>query len=131
MHDAAGRVAPASAAPMDRWSVYMVRCRDGALYTGVATDVRRRIGEHTHAGGKGAKALRGRGPLRLVLQRAVGSRGLALRIEGAIKRLPKARKEDLIAQKNLIERLIERARARLSASSSAPKSLVDRDEVSL
>ena len=79
-----------------RWSVYVVRCRDGALYTGIATDVRRRIAEHGRKRGRGAKSLRGRGPLRLVFQKVIGSRGLALRVEHAIKRLPKAEKEELI-----------------------------------
>src|SRR5882672_1093711 len=93
----AGRRKPAPGSLTARWSVYVVRCRDGALYTGIATDVRRRIAEHVQAGGKGAKSLRGRGPLRLVLQRVIGPRGLALRVESRVKKLPKARKEKLIA----------------------------------
>jgi len=88
-----------------------VRRRDGALYTGIATDVRRRIAEHAGVRGRGAKSLRGRGPLRLVLQRVIGSRGLALRVEGTIKKLPKARKEELIVQKVMVERLIHLARS--------------------
>jgi len=96
-----------------RWSVYVVRCHDGALYTGIATDVRRRIGEHAQKKGKGAKSLRGRGPLHLVFQRAIGSRGLALRVEGTIKKLPKARKEELIVREIMVDRLIELARAGL------------------
>jgi putative endonuclease len=87
-----------------------VRCRDGALYTGIATDVRHRIAEHARRRGRGAKSLRGRGPLHLVFQRAVGSHGLALRVERAIKRLPKARKEELIVEKTRIDRLIDLAR---------------------
>src|SRR2546427_2186880 len=93
-----------------RWSVYVVRRRDGALYTGIATDVRRRIAEHAWKTGKGAKSLRGRGPLHLVFQRVIGSRGLALRVEGAIKRLPKARKEELVVQETILDRLIRLAR---------------------
>jgi len=96
------------------WSVYVVRCRDGALYTGIATDVRRRIAEHAQRRGSGAKSLRGRGPFQLVFQRAVGSRGLALRVEGAIKRLPKARKEELIVREIIVDRLVELARAGLA-----------------
>ena len=83
------------AGPAPRWSVYVVRCRDGALYTGIATDVRRRLRQHR--AGKGAKALRGRGPLRLLLARAVGDRGVAQVVEAAIKRLRKAQKERLLA----------------------------------
>jgi len=94
-----------------RWSVYVVRCRDGALYTGIATDVRRRIAEHARRRGKGAKSLRGRGPLHLVFQRVIGSRGLALRVERTIKKLPKARKEELIVQEVVVDRLIHLARS--------------------
>ena len=82
------------AGPAPRWSVYVVRCRDGALYTGIAVDVRRRLLQHR--AGKGAKALRGRGPLQLLLCRAVGDRGVAQVVEAAIKRLRKAQKERLL-----------------------------------
>jgi len=94
---------------MPRWHVYLVRCRDGALYTGIATDVSRRLAEHEQGAGKGAKYLRGKGPLRLVLNKAVGRRGLALRVEARIKRLPKARKEELIGQDALIGRIVTQA----------------------
>jgi putative endonuclease len=82
--------------PESRWSVYMLRCADGSLYTGIATDVPRRVAEHG-AGAKGAKYLRGRGPLKLVFERAVGDRSLATRAELRIKRLSKDAKEALIA----------------------------------
>jgi putative endonuclease len=77
------------------WFVYLVRCRDGSLYTGVASDVERRLREHSEGGRRGARYLRGRGPLRLVFRLAVGNRGRALRVERRIKRLPKAGKERL------------------------------------
>jgi putative endonuclease len=80
------------------WSVYIVRCGDGTLYTGIALDVRRRIAQHARAAGQGAKYLRGRGPLRLVFARRVGSRGGALRAEHRIKRLPRTRKEELLVK---------------------------------
>jgi putative endonuclease len=86
------------------WSVYMVRCRDGALYTGIACDVERRFAEHQ--AGKGAKYLRGRGGLDLVFQQRVGSRGRALKIERAVKRLPKQRKEALAASGCGVEALL-------------------------
>ncbi|HEV8701602.1 MAG TPA: GIY-YIG nuclease family protein [Candidatus Polarisedimenticolia bacterium] len=82
---------------MAQWSVYVVRCGDGTLYTGIATNIRRRLAEHARHDGRGAKYVRGRGPLRLVFVRAVGTRGMALQIESRIKKLPKARKEALIA----------------------------------
>src|SRR2546425_7525223 len=95
-----------------RWSVYVVRRRDGALYTGIAVDVRRRIAEHARKRGKGAKSLRGRGPLHLVFQRAIGSRWLALRGEGANKKPPKARKEEVIVRENLFYRQVDGGRGR-------------------
>jgi putative endonuclease len=95
---------------LDDWHVYMIRCRDGTLYTGVATDVDRRFAQHREARGPSAKYLRGRGPLELVLRHEVGDRGLALRVERRIKRLPKARKERLVTQSDLVARLIDDAR---------------------
>ena len=76
------------------WSVYLVRCGDGALYTGIATDVGRRLAEHS--AGRGAKFLRGRGPLSLVFERGVADHGTALRMEYAVKQLSRQRKEALI-----------------------------------
>ena len=76
------------------WSLYMVRDGAGRLYTGISTDVTRRLAEHQ--AGKGARALRGRGPLQLVWQRSVGEQSLALRLEYRLKQWPKARKEALI-----------------------------------
>lgn len=92
-----------------RWYVYLLRCRNGALYTGITTDVARRLAEHREAKGKGAKYLRGKEPLHLVFKRAIGSKGLALSVEGCIKRLSKARKEALIEQDDMIEQIIARA----------------------
>lgn len=89
------------------WHVYIVRCRTGTLYTGIATNVRRRIGEHGQRAGKGAKYLRGKGPLTLVLDRAVGTHSLALRVECRIKKLTKARKEQLVARKSLFNRILK------------------------
>jgi putative endonuclease len=76
------------------YSVYLVRCRDGSLYTGIATNVSRRLSEHEE-GKKGAKYLRGKGPLQLVYQREIGNRSLATRIEHRIKQLPSTEKQDL------------------------------------
>ncbi|MFT5050133.1 MAG: putative endonuclease [Chlamydiales bacterium] len=92
------------------WSVYLIRCGDGSLYTGIATDVARRLEQHTASDGKGAKYLRGRGPLEVVLQHAVGGRGLALRVEGRIKKLPRAEKELLVAGTRGVEPIVASAR---------------------
>ena len=87
------------------YSVYLVRCRDGSLYTGIAKDVSRRIVAHEQ-GRSGAKYLRGKGPLELVFQRPIGDRGLAQRIEHRIKCLPRAEKEDLQQLPKRIDTLI-------------------------
>ncbi len=97
-----------------QWSVYLVRCSDGSLYTGIATDVSRRLAEHAQEKGKGAKYLRGKGPLRLVLVRSIGSRALALRVEMHIKRLSKPQKEELIEQEVMVDQIVELAEAHLA-----------------
>ena len=74
----------------------MVRCRDGSLYTGIATDVSRRIEEH-RGGRIGSRYLRGRAPLDLAAQWPVGDRSLASRVEHRIKRMSRAEKESLLA----------------------------------
>ncbi len=79
------------------WHLYIVRCADGSLYTGVAVDVARRIAEHRAGASRAARYLRGRGPLALALSHPVGSRAQALRLERAVKALPKRRKEALVA----------------------------------
>ncbi|MEZ6014916.1 MAG: GIY-YIG nuclease family protein [Planctomycetota bacterium] len=90
----------------DRWSVYLVRRIDHALYTGIALDVERRFA--AHCAGRGAKALRGRGPLELVAQRVVGERSLALRVEHEIKALTKSDKEALVASERRLAAFVSR-----------------------
>jgi len=87
------------------YSLYLVRCRDGTLYTGIATDVRRRLSEHGGKG-RGAKYLRGRGPLELVFEYAVGDRRLASRVERLVKQLPRLQKERLVADPEQLTRLV-------------------------
>lgn len=77
-----------------RWSVYMVRTATGLLYTGISTDPLRRLRQHQS--GKGARALRGKGPLTLAWQQDVGEKSAALRIEYRLKQQPKSFKEQLI-----------------------------------
>jgi putative endonuclease len=89
------------------WYVYMVRCRDGSLYTGITTDVARRFTEHRKNSGTGAKYLRGRGPLLLVFQQKIGSRSLALSVENRVKKLSRVRKENLIKTGIRIDRIIK------------------------
>jgi putative endonuclease len=85
--------------PPDRWFVYLARCADGSLYTGIARNVAERIAAHD--AGKGAKYTRGRGPLMLCAVRRCLSKGDALRLELAVKALPRAAKEALTVQRKL------------------------------
>ena len=76
------------------WSVYILRCADGTLYTGVTTDVAKRL--KVHQSGKGAKYTRGRGPLELVYREGCPDKGAALKRELAIKALSRDEKLKLI-----------------------------------
>ncbi len=76
------------------WYLYILRCGDGSLYTGITTDVERRF--KTHCQGKGAKYTRGRGPLTLAYRETCGSHSQALKRELKIKALPRQEKEKLL-----------------------------------
>jgi predicted GIY-YIG superfamily endonuclease len=78
------------------WFVYMVRCRDGSLYTGIARDVERRVAEHNGCDGTGAKYTRARRPVELVYRESLASRSAAAKREHAIKALSKLQKEALV-----------------------------------
>lgn len=79
--------------------VYIVRCKDGSLYTGYTTDVKERL--ITHNSGKGAKYTRSRLPVSLVYYKRVDSKSMALRLEARIKKLTKKEKEALVKAFNL------------------------------
>ena len=99
--DACAPPAPTAPDPGARtrtWELYVLRRADGALYTGISTDVERRLREHSGAGMRGARSLRARGPLVLAYRVVVGTRALALRAESRVKALPKSRKEALVAE---------------------------------
>ena len=81
------------------WKLYMLRCRDGSLYTGITTDVEKRL--EAHRSGKGAKYTRGRGPLELVYQEECGDHSTALKREIEIKTLTREGKLNLIEINNL------------------------------
>ena len=78
------------------WYLYILRCGDGTLYTGITTDVQRRLA--AHRAGKGAKYTRGRAPLELVYQEQCPDHSQALKREHAIKQLPRRKKLELIAK---------------------------------
>jgi putative endonuclease len=83
----------------DVWFVYVARCADGSYYTGIARNVADRI--EAHNAGKGAKYTRGRGPLTVCAVRRCRSMGDALRLERAVKALPRAAKERLVPPRRL------------------------------
>ncbi len=81
---------------MSEWHVYIVRCADSTLYTGITKDIESRLARHN--AGQGAKYTRGRLPVCLIYQEVAENRGAALRRELEIKRLPLAEKQQLAAQ---------------------------------
>ena len=81
------------------WFVYILRCGDDSLYTGVARDVAARL--RAHESGRGARYTRSRGPLALCAVRRCPSKGAALGLEYSIKQLPKPEKERLLAGRRL------------------------------
>lgn len=82
------------------WYVYMLRCRDGSLYTGCTDDVERRLA--VHSSGKGAKYTRSRLPVTLVYQEEAADKSAALRREAAIKRLTRVQKLVLLQSEKKI-----------------------------
>ena len=77
------------------WTVYILRCADGTLYTGITNDLERRLAEHES--GQGAKYTKGRGPLKLMYQEICQGRGLASKREMEIKRLDRKAKLLLVS----------------------------------
>lgn len=90
------------------WYIYIIRCDDNTLYTGITTNVERRFDEHERGGARGAKYLRGRGPLELVTQIEVGNRRQAARLEHYIKALSKSEKEHLVDCPSALQTLSEK-----------------------
>ena len=82
---------------MPAWYVYIVRCADNTLYTGITTDIRRRLDEHNGMNNRGAKFTRTRRPVALVHMESYPTRSKAYQREWRIKRLSKAEKEVLVA----------------------------------
>jgi putative endonuclease len=83
---------------MSLWSLYLVRCADRTLYTGITTDVAERFAQHSEGGTRAAKYLRGRGPLELVFTAEVGDRSEASRLEWRVKKLTRPQKERLLSE---------------------------------
>lgn len=93
-------------APCSAWYVYFVRTRSNSLYCGITTDVERRFSEH--CGGKGAKALKGKGQLTLAWSSYVAdSRSQASKVEARLKKLSKSRKEAIVSGHLLFTQAID------------------------
>ena len=87
-----------------QWSLYIIETRTGTLYTGITTDVDRRLREHEQ--GKGAKYLRGKGPLSLKFTHTCPDRSSATQLEIQVKRLSKPDKLVLIKSPSRLEELL-------------------------
>jgi putative endonuclease len=81
------------------WSVYLLRCADGTLYTGIARDLQRRLRQHNGQLAGGPRYTRGRRPVELLWSASAADRSAALQREAAIKRLSRARKLQLVGAK--------------------------------
>lgn len=92
-------VTPGSAdeQPERGWWLYLIRSADARLYTGITTDLTRRLREHTEDPRRGARALRGRAPLQLVFSYEFPDRGQASVAEYRVKQLSRSMKERLVA----------------------------------
>ena len=81
-----------------QWYLYILRCKDDTLYTGITTDVEKRL--EAHRSGKGAKYTRGRAPLELAYRETCGSHSQALKREYQVKALSRQEKQRLIRTKD-------------------------------
>ncbi len=77
------------------WFLYILKCGDGSLYTGITRDLKRRILEH--AAGRGSRCVRSKLPVEIVYQRKYATHSLALKREAAIKSWPRVKKLALIS----------------------------------
>ncbi len=98
------------------YSVYLLQCGDGTLYTGIAHDLARRLA--AHEAGRGAKYTRGRGPLVLLAAWPIADRPSALKVEAAIKRLDRQAKLALARDPQASRILASIARQTIPGSAS-------------
>jgi putative endonuclease len=82
------------------WSVYIIRCGDNSLYTGISNNVHKRFEVHRSGSAKAAKYTRNKHPLQLVFSAEIGDKSAASRVEYRLKKLSKRSKELLIAGKS-------------------------------
>jgi predicted GIY-YIG superfamily endonuclease len=98
---------------VEPWYLYVLRCGDGSLYTGVAKDVDARFAQH--AAGKGARYTRGRGPLSLLAKARCRDRGEALRVELAFKALARPEKL-LVVRAGALPKFVRKIREKFTRS---------------
>ena len=87
---------------MNSWVVYILRCGDDSLYTGITNNLEKRL--EAHRSGKGAKYTRGRLPLTLEVYRAVESKSEALKLEYKVKQIPKNKKIEYLRDGEIINK---------------------------
>ena len=85
---------------MQTWTLYIVKCNDGSLYTGITTDLEKRLKQHNE--GKGAWYTSFKRPVKLVYKKKCKDKSEALKREIAIKKLPREEKLRIIKKQNLI-----------------------------
>jgi putative endonuclease len=90
------RLGAASTEQLTGWTVYIVRCADGSLYTGITKDVARRVAEHNSTGALAANYTRARRPVVLAYQEAAVTRSSAAKREAQIKQMNRQQKEALV-----------------------------------
>ena len=88
---------PAPRRLSSRWLVYILRCSDGSLYTGITNDLYKRL--KAHSAGKASRYTRSRLPVALAYSEPQRSKSAALKREAAIKRLRRAKKDRLVAKR--------------------------------
>ncbi len=101
-------MAPRAGDVATNWRVYLVRCRDGSLYTGITTDLDRRLAAHN--AGTASRYTRSRLPVKLVHQEPGFTRSTALKREAEIKRLPRTRKLALLAARPIEQKAPRKAK---------------------
>lgn len=87
---------------MKEWVVYIIKTKQGTLYTGSTNNINRRFKEHVSQGSKAAKYLLGKDPLELVYLQKVANQSEALSLEAKIKKLPVKQKKELIENSLII-----------------------------
>ena len=101
-------MAPRAGVVATNWTVYLVRCRDGSLYTGITTDLDRRLSAHN--AGTASRYTRSRLPVKLVHEETGFTHSTALKREAAIKRLARSKKLALLAKRPVQQKSTRRAK---------------------